>query len=59
MSWDGEHMTVHGKPVETVSISEALSYFMNFLINLGNVVLNAHNGRVFFIFGLYTMLFVR
>ena len=47
MSFDGEHMTVHGKPVDTVSISEALSKFMNFLKNLGNVVLIAHNGRVF------------
>ena len=37
-SWDGELMTVHGKPVETASISEALSTFMNFLKNLGNVV---------------------
>ena len=35
MSFDGEHMTVHGKPVDTVSISEALSKFMNFLKNLG------------------------
>lgn len=47
ISWDGERMTVHGTQVATVSISEALSKFFNFLKNIGNVILIAHNGRVF------------
>lgn len=40
-------MTVHGTQVATVSISEALSKIFNFLKNIGNVILIAHNGRVF------------
>ena len=49
-------MTVRGKPVETVSISEALKKFMNCFKNLGI----AHNGRVFLIFELfYPVLFVK
>ena len=39
-------MTVHGKPVETVSITEAVSKFMYFFKNLGNDFI-AHNGSVF------------
>ncbi|XP_056000582.1 uncharacterized protein LOC130048208 [Ostrea edulis] len=30
ISWDGEHMTVHGKQVATVSITEAFSKFLKF-----------------------------
>ena len=28
ISWDGDHMTVHGKPVDTVSTTEAVSKYM-------------------------------
>jgi hypothetical protein len=30
ISWDGERMTVRGKEVETLSISQALSKFLDF-----------------------------
>ena len=47
IAWDGYKLTVHGKEVQAVPISQALLEFFKWLQQFHNTVLVAHNGKRF------------